>query len=119
MAIVGYAMVFTLRHPAAQYAGTIVVAAGLLPSVACHLAWTGSNFGGEVKRAVIITMVVGCGNLGGCVPACGALNERAYKYADDAADDVGRIVASFIYRQQDSPQYLPGHAVCIGSLCVL
>ncbi|KAM5543430.1 hypothetical protein V8D89_002681 [Ganoderma adspersum] len=92
--IVGYAMVFATKIPAAQYAGTVVVAAGLLPSVACQLAWMGGTFGGEVKRAVAIAFIVGCGNLGG-------------------------IVASFIYRQQDSPRYLPGHTVCIGSLCVL
>ncbi|KAI1794360.1 MFS general substrate transporter, partial [Ganoderma leucocontextum] len=94
VAIVGYAMLFATKTPTAQYAGTVVVAAGLVPSIACQLAWTGGNFGGEVKRAVAIALVVGCGNLGG-------------------------IVASFIYRQQDSPRYLPGHAVCIGSLCVL
>ena len=65
VAIAGYTMVFALKTPAGQFAGTVVVAAGLLPSVACHLAWTGSNFGGEVKRAVVIALVVGCGNLGG------------------------------------------------------
>nr|VWP01916.1 Dense granular protein GRA10 [Ganoderma boninense] len=94
VAVVGYAMVFATKTPPAQYAGTVVVAAGLLPSVACQLAWMGGTFGGEVKRAVAIAFIVGCGNLGG-------------------------IVASFIYRQQDSPRYLPGHAVCIGSLCIL
>ena len=30
-----------------------------------------------------------------------------------------RIVASFIYRQQDSPRYTLGHTVCITSLCLL
>ena len=30
-----------------------------------------------------------------------------------------RIVASFIYRQQDSPRYTLGHTVCIVSLCLL
>ncbi|PIL23086.1 MFS general substrate transporter [Ganoderma sinense ZZ0214-1] len=79
VAIVGYAIVLGTKTPAAQYAGTIVVGAGLLPSVACQLAWMGGMFGGEVKRAVAIALIVGCGNLGG-------------------------VVASFIYRQQDSPR---------------
>ncbi|KAM5543433.1 hypothetical protein V8D89_002684 [Ganoderma adspersum] len=79
VAIAGYVMVLATKTPAAQYAGTIVVAAGLLPSVACQLAWMGGTFGGEVKRAVAIALIIGCGNLGG-------------------------IVASFIYRQQDSPR---------------
>ena len=67
VAIAGYVMVLATKTPAAQYAGTIVVAAGLLPSVACQLAWMGGTFGGEVKRAVTIALIVGCGNLGGCV----------------------------------------------------
>lgn len=65
VAIIGYAMVFALKTPAAQYAGTVVVAAGLVPSVACQLAWMGGTFGGEVKRAVAIALVVCCGTLGG------------------------------------------------------
>ena len=75
VAIAGSAMVLATRTPAAQYAGTVVVAAGLLPSVACQLAWMGGTFGEEVKRAVAIAIIVGSGNLGGCVsdrPALGA-----------------------------------------------
>ena len=65
VAIVGYAMLIATKRPAIQYAGSIVVAAGLLPSVATLLAWTGGNFAGEVKRAVVIAIVIGFGNLGG------------------------------------------------------
>ena len=65
VAIVGYAMLIATKTPAMQYAGSIVVAAGLLPSVATLLAWTGGNFAGEVKRAVVIGIVIGFGNLGG------------------------------------------------------
>ena len=67
VAAAGYAMVFATRMPGAQYAGTVVVAAGLLPSIACQLAWMGGTFGGEVKRAVAVAVIVDCGNLGGCV----------------------------------------------------
>ena len=60
-------MLLATRTPAIQYVGSIVVAAGLIPSVATLLAWAGGNFGGEVKRAVVIGIVTGFGNLGGQV----------------------------------------------------
>ncbi|KAI1795256.1 MFS general substrate transporter [Ganoderma leucocontextum] len=91
-ALAGYAILFATADPWAGYAGTILAACGLFPSVACVLSWAGGNSGGEVKRAVAIAVVIGCGNL-------------------------GPIVSSFIYRQQDSPRYLPGHGTGIGCLC--
>ncbi|PIL23217.1 MFS general substrate transporter [Ganoderma sinense ZZ0214-1] len=93
VAIVGYAMLIATKTPAIQYSGSVIVAAGLLPSVSTLIAWSGGNFAGEVKRAVVIAIVIGFGNLGG-------------------------VVGSFIYRQQDSPRYLPGHSACIASLCL-
>ncbi|PIL23215.1 MFS general substrate transporter [Ganoderma sinense ZZ0214-1] len=94
IAMVGYALLITMKTSTAQYAGSILVMAGLVPCVATQLSWAGGNFAGELKKAVVIGMVVGFGNFGGQV-----------------------IVASFIYRQQDSPRYLLGHTVCISSLC--
>ena len=64
-ALAGYAILFGTSSPGAGYAGTVIAASGLFPSVACVLAWTGGNMGGEVKRAVVIAMVIGVGNLGG------------------------------------------------------
>ncbi|KAM5539671.1 hypothetical protein V8D89_006780 [Ganoderma adspersum] len=93
VALAGYATLFATTDPWAGYAGTILAACGLFPSIACVLAWAGGNSGGEVKRAVAIAIVIGCGNL-------------------------GPIVSSFIYRQQDSPRYLPGHGTGVGCLCV-
>ena len=66
-ALVGYVLLFAAGTPGAGYAGTVIAASGLFPRVACVLAWTGGNMGGEVKRAVVIAMVIGVGNLGGCV----------------------------------------------------
>ncbi|KAI0640891.1 MFS general substrate transporter [Trametes meyenii] len=92
-ALAGYAVLYATRTPGAGYAATVVAALGLFPSVACILAWAGGNVGGEVKRGVVIAMVIGCGNLGG-------------------------VASSFIYRPQDSPRYHPGHATDIACLCV-
>ena len=65
VAIIGYTMLMVTRTPAIQYGGSIVVAAGLFPSVATVVAWTGGNVAGEVKRAVAIGFVIGFGNLAG------------------------------------------------------
>ncbi|KAI0776578.1 MFS general substrate transporter [Trametes elegans] len=92
LALIGYVILYATSSPHAGYAGTIVAASGLFPSVAVMLAWGGGNVGGEVKRAVVIAMLIGFGNLGG-------------------------IPASFIYRAQDSPRYHPGHATAIACLC--
>lgn len=45
----------------------MVAACGLFPSVALTIAWAGGNAGGDIKKAVVIAMVIGVGNLGGCV----------------------------------------------------
>ena len=67
VAIVGYVMLIGMKAPATQYAGCIVVTAGLSPCVATLITWAGGNFAGEVKRAVVIGIVTGFGDLGGQV----------------------------------------------------
>ncbi|PIL29683.1 MFS general substrate transporter [Ganoderma sinense ZZ0214-1] len=91
VAILGYALLISTRTLAAQYLGSVLVLAGLVPCVATQLSWMGGNFAGLLKRAVVIGMVLGFGNIGG-------------------------IIAAFIYRQQDSPRYTLGHTICISSL---
>ena len=66
-ALAGYIVIFVTKSPWVGYAGTMIAACGLFPSVALTQAWTGGNVGGEVKKAVVLAMVVGVGNLGGCV----------------------------------------------------
>ena len=66
-ALAGYVVLFATKSPGAGYAGTMVAACGLFPGVALALAWAGGNAGGDVKKAVVIAMVIGVGNLGGCV----------------------------------------------------
>ena len=65
--LVGYAVLYTTSSPGAGYAGTIIAACGIYPAVACIVSWTGANFAGEAKRAVVLAMVIGFGNLGGFV----------------------------------------------------
>lgn len=94
LSLVGYVMLLTTEVPVVGYIGTIIAAAGLYPSSVCNLAWTSGNAGGDIKRGAMIAIVGGIGNS-------------------------GAIASSFIYRQKDSPRYIPGHATNIACCCVL
>ncbi|KIJ13101.1 hypothetical protein PAXINDRAFT_100907 [Paxillus involutus ATCC 200175] len=89
VSLVGYTVLYTQSSPGVSYAGTIIAAAGVFPTIAVHLAWAGSNAGGDLKRGVVIAMVIGLGNLGG-------------------------ICSSFIYL--DPPRFHIGHGTIMGWL---
>ena len=67
VAIVGYAILYATPHtrPGQSYAGTVIAACGVFPSIAVVLAWTGGNAGGDIKRGVSLAMTIGIANLGG------------------------------------------------------
>lgn len=64
-ALVGYVVLFATETPGAGYTGATIAACGLYPSLPCILAWASGNGGGDVKRAVVVAMVIGVANLGG------------------------------------------------------
>ncbi|KZT01084.1 MFS general substrate transporter [Laetiporus sulphureus 93-53] len=88
LSLTGYVMLFATTASVTGYVGTMIAASGVYPASACLLAWTSGNAGGDIKRGVMIAML-------GCI------------------GNSGTIVASFIYRQADSPRYHPGHATSI------
>ncbi|KAJ7045875.1 major facilitator superfamily domain-containing protein [Mycena alexandri] len=65
VALVGYIVLYTTKSPGAGYAGAVLAAVGVYPTIAVDLAWAGSIAGGDVRRGVVIAMVIGLGNLGG------------------------------------------------------
>ncbi|KIM83274.1 hypothetical protein PILCRDRAFT_7231, partial [Piloderma croceum F 1598] len=65
ISLIGYIVLYTQKAAGAGYAGALLAAAGVFPTVAVDLAWVGGNAGGDLKRGVVIAMVVGLGNLGG------------------------------------------------------
>ncbi|KAJ7272076.1 major facilitator superfamily domain-containing protein [Mycena haematopus] len=65
VALVGYIVLYTTKSPGAGYAGAVLSAVGVYPTIAVDLAWAGSMAGGDVRRGVVIAMVIGLGNLGG------------------------------------------------------
>ncbi|KAF8557618.1 MFS general substrate transporter [Imleria badia] len=89
VSLVGYIVLYTQTSPGASYAGAVLAAVGVFPTIAVDLAWAGSNAGGDMKRGVVIAMVIGIGNLGG-------------------------ICSSFIYL--DPPRFHVGHGTIMGWL---
>ncbi|KAG8931893.1 hypothetical protein FRC02_001978 [Tulasnella sp. 418] len=92
-AIVGYVLLLSSPKPGVGYTGAMIVALGIFPSIPVSISWVGNNVGGDLKKGVVMAMVIGIGNLGG-------------------------ICSSFVYLPKDSPRYFTGHGVMIGSLAV-
>jgi MFS family permease len=68
LAIVGYAMLYATspaKLPGVGYAGAILAACGVFPTVPVLLAWSSGNAGGSLKKGVIIALIGAFGNLGG------------------------------------------------------
>ncbi|CAG9936471.1 unnamed protein product [Clonostachys rosea f. rosea IK726] len=72
-----------------QYAGTFLGAAGIYPTIPNTLSWLNNNTEGSLKRAFVLGMVVGWGNLNG-------------------------VVSSNIYLTRESPHFWTGHGVVLG-----
>ncbi|KZV65831.1 MFS general substrate transporter [Peniophora sp. CONT] len=89
LAMVGYIIAYTTSAPGPGYTSTFIATCGVYPVIAVALAWAGGNAGGDLKRGVVIAMVIGISNLGG-------------------------ICSSFIY--YDPPLYHHGHGTMLGFL---
>jgi hypothetical protein len=67
VSMVGYIVAYVTSKPGPGYAAAIIAATGVYPTIAVIIAWAGGNAGGDLKRGVVLAMVVGIGNLGGYV----------------------------------------------------
>ena len=67
ISLIGYIIAYTTSQPGPGYVAIIFAASGVFPSIALLLAWTGGNAGGNMKRGVVLALVIGLGNLGGFV----------------------------------------------------
>lgn len=86
--IVGFVMLISTAKPKVQYAGTFLGAMGIYPTIANTLSWVVNNTEGSLKRAVVLGMVVGWGNLNG-------------------------VVSSNIYLVREQPRFWSGHGVVL------
>ncbi|KOS18221.1 putative transporter [Escovopsis weberi] len=89
VSLVGYAILLSRSSPGVHYFGCFLVAGGLFSAVGLPLAWLTSNIPRYGKRAAASGMQITSGNVSG-------------------------ILAAFIYRTQDAPRYVRGHAVSLG-----
>jgi hypothetical protein len=87
--IAGFTMMLGSDSSKVQYAGAFLGAGGIYPTIPNTLAWAVNNTEGSLKRAVVVGMIVGWGNLNG-------------------------IVSSNIYLVRESPRFWTGHGVVIG-----
>jgi hypothetical protein len=63
--MIGYILAYVTSKPEFGYASSIIAAVGVYSTIAVVLAWAGGNAGGDLKRGVVLAMVIGMGNLGG------------------------------------------------------
>uniref|UniRef100_A0A0K3C9C4 BY PROTMAP: gi/647401743/emb/CDR48098.1/ RHTO0S16e01200g1_1 [Rhodosporidium toruloides] n=1 Tax=Rhodotorula toruloides TaxID=5286 RepID=A0A0K3C9C4_RHOTO len=97
--IIGYGILIgieTQKHPGVAYFAVFLCVCGVAPCIANTIVWTGNNFSGVLKRGTSMGVMFAVGNSGG-------------------------IVSSLVYRTQDKPRYILGHAVGLGfaGMCVL
>lgn len=86
--IIGFSMLLATTNPQVQYAGTFLGAAGIYPTISNTLSWVINNTEGSLKRAFVLGMVVGWGNLNG-------------------------VVSSNIYLTRENPKFTTGHSVVL------
>lgn len=93
-AIAGLAMVFgCVDSPNARYAGCFLTAMGLYSCMPILICWMSLNFSSHSRKSVGTAFVIGFGNLGG-------------------------IIASFIFPNNEAPQYKKGFGICIAFACL-
>ena len=84
MGVVGYVILLTSRWPGLSYAGTILVAAGVTPSVVITMSLPGSNVSGQTKRMAAQAVQIAFG-------------------------DSASLIGTQLYRPEWSPRNFVGH----------
>lgn len=111
--IAGFSMLISTKNPHVQYAGTFIGALGIYPCIANTITWSANNFEGVYARGVALGFIIGWGNLNGELTIRDKFPRPQVRREVRVANVVKGIVSSNIYRQADSPRYIPGHAVCL------
>jgi MFS family permease len=65
VSLVGFIVLYTQKAAGEGYAGAVLATVGVFPTISVSIAWAGGNAGGDLKRGVVIAMVIGLGTLGG------------------------------------------------------
>lgn len=75
-------------NPNARYAGCFLALSGLYSGMPLLVCWASLNFGGHLRKSIGIGSMIGFGNIGG-------------------------IISSWIFPDQDSPRFIKGASICI------
>ena len=67
VSMIGYIIAYVTSTPGPGYAAAIIAAIGVFSTIPVNIAWAGGNAGGDLKRGVVLAMIVGIGSLGGYV----------------------------------------------------
>ncbi|CAM1508748.1 Fc.00g055960.m01.CDS01 [Cosmosporella sp. VM-42] len=86
--IIGFIMLLSTSKPRVQYGAVFLGAMGIYPTVSNTVSWVNNNTEGSLKRAIVLGMVVGWGNLNG-------------------------VVSSNIYLDREKPRYWTGHGMVL------
>lgn len=89
LGIIGFIMLISTSNPTIQYIAVFLGAAGIYPTIPNTLSWVNNNTEGSLKRAFVLGMVVGWGNLNG-------------------------VTSSNIYLTRENPRFWTGHGVILG-----
>ncbi|KAL1722934.1 major facilitator superfamily domain-containing protein [Schizophyllum commune] len=87
--LIGCTILYSQKAPGPSYFGTCLLAIGIYPTIPVNISWAMGNAGGEVKKGVVVAIIVGAANLGG-------------------------ICASFVYTTP--PRFYVGHGIMMGWL---
>ncbi|KAG1740813.1 MFS general substrate transporter [Suillus paluster] len=86
MCLVGFSINISTAPDGVKYFGTFFIVIGSYAAVPGLVSWLGNNLSGQYKRGVGMALQIGIGNFSGAI-------------------------SSVIYRSQDSPRFILGHAV--------
>lgn len=86
---IGYIILISVRHLTIKYIAVILATGGLSPCIATCIAFLSGNISPQTKRATALAFMISFGNIGG-------------------------VISGQIYRTQDAPDFILGHAVNLG-----
>lgn len=94
VAIAGFGILITVHDNVnLQYGALFLVAMGCYSAMPVIVCWFNMNLGGHHRRSVGTAWQVGFGNIGG-------------------------IIATYAFLEEDAPQYKKGYTICLAWLCL-
>lgn len=78
ISLIGFAVLYAQKGPRVGYAGAVIAAVGAYPTIPVTVAWAASGAGGDLKKGVVLAMVIATGNLGGICSSFAYTNKSSF-----------------------------------------